>query len=106
MMKDRRNFVQLADPGLKGRFPESVLKNAVEVASMCLREEPSSRPSVREVSVALDHLVSQKYDPRRVHGPRLGRPVALHPVKPQLQESSPAGTTALLNKDFEREKTA
>lgn len=107
MLKDRRNFVQLADPNLKGQFPDSVLKNAVEIASMCLREEPNSRPSMSDVSVALGHLMSQRYDPkapRRVHRPRPRRPAVQPAIEPQLQDGSPTGTTALLHKDFEREK--
>ncbi|XP_031405996.1 probable serine/threonine-protein kinase PBL7 [Punica granatum] len=110
MMKDRRNFVQLADPNLKGQFPETVLRNAVQLASMCLREEPNTRPSMTDVSEALNHLMSQKYDPnapRKVHRPRPRRPAPMVPqMEPQLQEGSPTGTTTLLNKDrdFEREK--
>lgn len=107
MLKDRRSFVQLADPNLKGQFPEPVLKNAVEIVSMCLREEPNCRPSMSDVSTALGHLMSQKYDPsapRGVHRPRPRRPLVRPTAERQLQDGSPTGTTALLNKDFEREK--
>ncbi|KAK4778838.1 hypothetical protein SAY86_006366 [Trapa natans] len=102
MLNDRRSFLQLADPNLGGQYPETVLKNTVEIASMCLREEPNSRPSMSDVATTLGHLMSQKYDPssastgKGTHRPR--------PREPQLLDGSPTGTTALLNKDFEREK--
>ncbi|KAK9271674.1 hypothetical protein L1049_002037 [Liquidambar formosana] len=59
MLKDRKHFVQLADPQLRGRFPEPVLHKAVEVASMCLRESASTRPSMRDVVHAMNYLTSR-----------------------------------------------
>lgn len=62
MLRDRRDFVKLADPRLKGQFPRSSVRKAVEVALMCVQEESRARPGIREVVQALDYLSSQKYE--------------------------------------------
>ncbi|KAI3459952.1 hypothetical protein Pfo_016615 [Paulownia fortunei] len=44
-LKDRKNFVQMADPLLEGRFSVKSLQHAVVITSMCLQEVASVRPS-------------------------------------------------------------
>ncbi|XP_028095118.1 probable serine/threonine-protein kinase PBL7 isoform X1 [Camellia sinensis] len=63
MLKDRTSFLQLADPNLKSQFSETVLCKAVEVASMCVRENPHSRPCMKDVVLALNYLTSHHCDP-------------------------------------------
>lgn len=46
----------MADPLLKGEFPERSLNQAVGVAAMCLQEEPSVRPLIGDVVAALSFL--------------------------------------------------
>lgn len=54
----------MADPRLQGRYPGSSLKMAIELASMCLREEPRHRPEAGDIVLALDYLSSKKYAPK------------------------------------------
>lgn len=68
MLRERKTFVNLADPQLKGQFSEKILCKAVEVAVMCLREDPHSRPSMTDVVNALSYLASLKYDPNNANG--------------------------------------
>ncbi|KAM2638490.1 hypothetical protein EV1_022854 [Malus domestica] len=72
-LKDRRKFVQLIDPLLQGRFPVRCLHHAVAITAMCLQEQPTFRPLISDIVVALEYLASQsnKPDPRRagVHSP-------------------------------------
>ncbi|XAR58310.1 Non-specific serine/threonine protein kinase [Bertholletia excelsa] len=60
ILKDHENLTQIADPNLKGQFSECVLERAVEVASMCLRQDAHARPDMNDVVLALDYLTSQQ----------------------------------------------
>ncbi|XP_023002849.1 probable serine/threonine-protein kinase PBL21 [Cucurbita maxima] len=60
-LKDRRKFGQLVDPLLEGRFPLRCLQQAVAVTAMCLQEQPSFRPHIGEIIVALEYLASRTY---------------------------------------------
>uniref|UniRef100_A0A2C9W0U1 non-specific serine/threonine protein kinase n=1 Tax=Manihot esculenta TaxID=3983 RepID=A0A2C9W0U1_MANES len=62
LLKDRGNFLKLADPLLRGHFSISLLKKAVGVALTCLNENASRRPSSTELVTAMDYLVSNKYE--------------------------------------------
>ncbi|XP_059669948.1 probable serine/threonine-protein kinase PBL7 [Cornus florida] len=68
MLKDSKNFMQFADPHLKGQFSETVFRSAVELASMCLRIDSNSRPDISNVVFALKYLTSQQHDPSAAHG--------------------------------------
>ncbi|KAI3457801.1 hypothetical protein Pfo_014464 [Paulownia fortunei] len=63
-----RNFVNLADPQLKGQFSEPILSKVVKVALTCIREDPKLRPSMTDVVDAMNYLTSQKYDPNADQG--------------------------------------
>lgn len=58
-LQDRRKSLKMVDPVLKGRYPIRALNQALTVAHMCLQEQPSSRPLIREVASALAYLASQ-----------------------------------------------
>ncbi|KAI5327087.1 hypothetical protein L3X38_026483 [Prunus dulcis] len=62
-LKDRRKFVQLVDPLLQGRFPVRCLHHAVAITAMCLQEQPTFRPLIGDIVVALEYLASQSYKP-------------------------------------------
>ncbi|KAL6521834.1 hypothetical protein OROGR_018403 [Orobanche gracilis] len=62
MMKDRKSLVSLADPLLRGQFPECSLCRAMEMALMCIREDAHSRPSMKDVVHAMNFLTSRQYD--------------------------------------------
>ncbi|KAK1361254.1 Serine/threonine-protein kinase PBS1 [Heracleum sosnowskyi] len=62
LLRDRRDFVKLADPRLKGQFPRSSVRRAVEVALMCVQDESRARPGIREVVEAIEYLSSHKYE--------------------------------------------
>lgn len=58
-LKDRRKFVQLVDPLLQGRFPVRCLHHAIAITAMCLQEQPTFRPLISDIVVALEYLASQ-----------------------------------------------
>lgn len=62
LFKDRRKFIQLADPSLQGCFPVRSLHHAIAIAAMCLQEQPTFRPLIGDVVVALEFLASQPYN--------------------------------------------
>ncbi|KAK2968778.1 hypothetical protein RJ640_028171 [Escallonia rubra] len=116
MLRDRENFVQLADPRLRGHFSESALRRFLETALMCLRTEAHKRPSVSDVVLALDYLASHPYDPKVARGSRVrdgrGRRVPGAGREGQRNMNAedykgPDDTpkeTSLSNKDVEREQ--
>uniref|UniRef100_A0A5B7BY19 non-specific serine/threonine protein kinase n=1 Tax=Davidia involucrata TaxID=16924 RepID=A0A5B7BY19_DAVIN len=63
LFKDRRKFLQMADPLLQGQYPMRGLYQALAVAAMCVQEQPNMRPLIADVVTALTYLASQKYDP-------------------------------------------
>ncbi|XVE63413.1 hypothetical protein DITRI_Ditri07aG0018500 [Diplodiscus trichospermus] len=42
-------FKDLADPKLRGNFDENQLKQAINVAALCVQNEPEKRPNMKEV---------------------------------------------------------
>ncbi|KAJ8511275.1 hypothetical protein OPV22_001709 [Ensete ventricosum] len=60
-LNDRRKFLQLVDPSLKGRYPPRAFHQLVVIASMCLQEQAHVRPIIADVVFALDHVASQPY---------------------------------------------
>ncbi|KAK9270160.1 hypothetical protein L1049_025736 [Liquidambar formosana] len=60
-LKDRRRFGQLVDPLLQGCFPVRSLHHAIAITAMCLQEQPTFRPLIGDIVVALEYLSSQTY---------------------------------------------
>ncbi|KAH0463251.1 hypothetical protein IEQ34_007833 [Dendrobium chrysotoxum] len=60
-LNDRRQFIRLADPSLRGRFPPRPFHQLAVVTSMCLHEKPHVRPAARDIVYALNHVASQPY---------------------------------------------
>lgn len=58
-LKDRRKFNQLADPLLQGRFSVRSLHHAIAITAMCLQEQPTFRPLISDIVVALEYLASR-----------------------------------------------
>jgi len=56
MLRDGKRYRELADPLLRGDFPERDLKQAVAVAAMCLQDEASARPLMSDAAVTLEYL--------------------------------------------------
>uniref|UniRef100_A0A0E0K7E3 Protein kinase domain-containing protein n=1 Tax=Oryza punctata TaxID=4537 RepID=A0A0E0K7E3_ORYPU len=56
---DRRRCFALADPALQGRYPRRAFYQLAVVTSLCLRDNPNLRPSMTDVTQALDHVASQ-----------------------------------------------
>ncbi|XP_022682659.1 serine/threonine-protein kinase PBL27-like [Setaria italica] len=56
MLRDGKRYRELADPLLRGAFPERDLKQAVAVAAMCLQDEASARPLMSDAAVTLEYL--------------------------------------------------
>lgn len=61
ILKDRRKFAELVDPLLEGHFPLRCLQHAVAITAMCLQEQPSFRPLISDIVVALEYLASQSH---------------------------------------------
>ncbi|XP_059660664.1 probable serine/threonine-protein kinase PBL7 isoform X2 [Cornus florida] len=72
LFKDRKNFLQMADPALQSQYPVRGLYQAIAIAALCVQEQPTMRPQAADVVTALNYLASQPYDPqsRPVPGPR------------------------------------
>ncbi|KAI3956189.1 hypothetical protein MKW98_008707, partial [Papaver atlanticum] len=62
-LTDRKKYIHLADPLLKGQFPLRSFHHAAYITSMCLQEQPNFRPMGRDIVVALEYLASQPYKP-------------------------------------------
>lgn len=61
-LSDRRNYSGLADPALQGRYPRRALYQLAVVASLCLHDKPNLRPTMSDVTQALEHVASQPWD--------------------------------------------
>lgn len=62
LLRDKRMFVQMADPLLHGKFPIKGLYQALAIAALCLHEEASSRPLIGDVVTALQFLINPSND--------------------------------------------
>ncbi|CAA7017735.1 unnamed protein product [Microthlaspi erraticum] len=63
LFKDRKNFKKMVDPLLiEGEYPVRALYQALAIAAMCVQEQPSMRPVISDVVMALDHLASSNCD--------------------------------------------
>ncbi|XP_051132312.1 probable serine/threonine-protein kinase PBL7 [Andrographis paniculata] len=62
LLRDKRKFVQIADPALEGEYPIRGLYQALAVAEMCVQEQPNLRPMIADVVTALTYLSAQKHD--------------------------------------------
>ncbi|KAG0484300.1 hypothetical protein HPP92_008217 [Vanilla planifolia] len=60
-LSERRRFIELADPLLKGHFPMRPFYQVVVVTSLCLHEKPHIRPAARDLAFAFKHIASQPY---------------------------------------------
>ncbi|KFK25868.1 hypothetical protein AALP_AA8G172500 [Arabis alpina] len=56
IFRDPKLYPDMADPLLKKHFSERGLNQAVAITSMCLQEEPTARPLISDVMVALSFL--------------------------------------------------
>ncbi|KAJ7971754.1 Kinase family protein [Quillaja saponaria] len=95
MLRDQKRSAQLADPRLWGQYSKSVLKKALEMASMCLQENPNARPSMSDVVLALDFLSSQQCTINELN--------KIHLRNPE-NDDSPKETAMMLAKDIQREQ--
>ncbi|KMS99720.1 hypothetical protein BVRB_1g020880 [Beta vulgaris subsp. vulgaris] len=58
-LKDRRKYFELVDPRLRGKFPSRSARHLIAITTMCLNEEPSQRPPISEIVLALDFIVNE-----------------------------------------------
>ncbi|KAL1814974.1 hypothetical protein ACET3Z_017548 [Daucus carota] len=58
-MRDRKKYVQMADPLMQGRFSVRSLHNVVAICAMCLQDQPMFRPQISDIVAALEFLASQ-----------------------------------------------
>ncbi|KAI4368248.1 hypothetical protein MLD38_016825 [Melastoma candidum] len=54
--RDPKQFPEMVDPLLEGKFPEKDLNQAVAIAAMCLQYEASARPLMSDIVTALSFL--------------------------------------------------
>jgi serine/threonine protein kinase len=50
-----------ADPAMQGRYPRRGLYQVAVVASLCLHDKPNLRPTMTDVTQALEHVASQPW---------------------------------------------
>ncbi|XP_047329768.1 probable serine/threonine-protein kinase PBL21 isoform X2 [Impatiens glandulifera] len=62
-LKDRKKFVEIADPLLQGEFPVRSLHHMIAIAAMCLQEEPKFRPLISDIVVAIEYVATQTNKP-------------------------------------------
>lgn len=59
LLRDRKKFIQIADPLLEENYPSKGLHQALAVAAMCLQEEGSTRPLISDVLTAIEYLAME-----------------------------------------------
>ncbi|XP_061359768.1 probable serine/threonine-protein kinase PBL7 [Gastrolobium bilobum] len=96
MFRDKRQFPRLVDPQLQDRYPASGLRMAVELASICLREEQRHRPDAGDLVHALNYLSSKEYTPKV--------PNTVNTEDVGKSSDSPKGKSLILAEDSQREK--
>ncbi|KAJ6837743.1 putative serine/threonine-protein kinase PBL25 isoform X1 [Iris pallida] len=67
MFKDQKKYPDLVDPRLEDDYPLKGLNQAVAVAAMCLQDEASVRPLMRDVVAALGILVTPGLEETLTH---------------------------------------
>lgn len=80
MFKDSKRYRELADPLLRGDFPERDLNQAVAVAAMCLQDQASARPCMSDAAVTLSFLAEAA-------AASAAQPLPLPPPQPQADET-------------------
>ncbi|XP_044978735.1 probable serine/threonine-protein kinase PBL25 [Hordeum vulgare subsp. vulgare] len=78
MFKDSKRYRDLADPLLRGDFPDRDLNQAVAVAAMCLQDQASARPCMSDAAVTLSFLADAA-------AASAAQPLPLPPPQPQPQ---------------------
>lgn len=58
-LKDRRKYMDLVDPRLRGRYSKRSARHLIAVTAMCLSEEAAQRPSIKEIVAALEFLATE-----------------------------------------------
>ncbi|EXC29153.1 Serine/threonine-protein kinase PBS1 [Morus notabilis] len=61
LMEDNK-MGQIADPRLRGEFPEGSLEKALNLAAMCVQQDATLRPGMTDVVRSLIELASHKYE--------------------------------------------
>ncbi|CAI0396830.1 unnamed protein product [Linum tenue] len=59
LLKDKNNWLELADPLLKGKYSKFVYNKAIEVVLRCLSDKASFRPTSSELVGAMDYLLAR-----------------------------------------------
>ncbi|KAI3949087.1 hypothetical protein MKW92_030850 [Papaver armeniacum] len=67
-----KEFTTVADPLLKGQYPEQGMYQILSLASQCLQRKDVSRPRIGYVAQVLSNLASEIYDPNAVQINRAG----------------------------------
>ncbi|KAG2688254.1 hypothetical protein I3760_09G086500 [Carya illinoinensis] len=62
LFSDRKKYILMADPLLRGRYPVKGLYQALAVAAMCLQKEADTRPLIGDVVTALEYLSKPRND--------------------------------------------
>ncbi|XP_074563522.1 putative serine/threonine-protein kinase PBL23 [Curcuma longa] len=62
LFKNKKRFIEMADPLLEGKFPLKGLYQALAIAALCLQEEASNRPLISDVVTALRYVATSPND--------------------------------------------
>lgn len=62
---DRKNFFQIVDPLLEGKFSRKSMQHLISITAMCLQANANSRPAISDIVDALEYIASRAEDPRR-----------------------------------------
>ncbi|KAI3856741.1 hypothetical protein MKW92_047030 [Papaver armeniacum] len=62
LLEDSEKTREIADPLMKGQYPYRELVQALELAKMCVQEDPHKRPRIADVVTTLSNVVPQIYE--------------------------------------------
>ncbi|KAG0478956.1 hypothetical protein HPP92_013675 [Vanilla planifolia] len=96
LLRNKRRFATMVDPRLNGSIPMKGLYHAIAIADMCLHHEASTRPLIRDVVAAVEHLA--KPDPECCATDDLNEPIFLEQLTPSNHERM-----GMANMSFEEE---
>ncbi|KAL2895212.1 putative serine/threonine-protein kinase PBL21 [Bienertia sinuspersici] len=92
-LKDRRKYIELVDPRLRGKFSNRSARHFIAISAMCLNEEPSQRPSISDIVVALDFLANECQSSPSASSTGQSTPSRLSPSTPPQEQASPFSKT-------------
>ncbi|XP_021754451.1 probable serine/threonine-protein kinase PBL21 isoform X2 [Chenopodium quinoa] len=97
-LKDRRKYIEIVDPRLRGKFPTRSARHLIAVTSMCLNDEPNLRPCMSDIVVALDYVANECQSPPSASSTAQSTPTRSSTLTTE-QQANPYSPKKLSSKD-------